>query len=254
MQKHVTFRNRSSERLAGVLHMPQDWENGFGVILCHGMESSKDSLKHLRLGESLSRLGFAVLRFDFTGAGESSGEFESITYARQVEDLGAAHELLRAHGAAQVGIIGSSMGGTTALLYAGIAERVEAVVTLAAPINLRAILERDFTPKVIAHWRVQGFIEFNGRRLNTDFLDEALSLDVVGAVARIACPGLVIHGDEDSTVPVEQAVLLHDTLRGGKELCILLGADHRFTRQDDRDMALSRAEGWMVRHLRRHAA
>ena len=94
MQKHVRFRNRSSERLAGVLHMPQDRANGFGVILCHGMESSKDSLKHLRLGESLSRVGFAVLRFDFTGAGESSGEFESITYARQVDDLGAAHDTL----------------------------------------------------------------------------------------------------------------------------------------------------------------
>ena len=254
MEQRVTFGNGAGGRLAGVLHLPPETPNGFGVILCHGMESSKESLKLLHLGESLSRVGFTVLRFDFTGVGESSGDFESITCTRQVEDLAAAHDVLRERGVERVGIVGSSMGGTTALMYAGAAEGVAALATLAAPFDPRELLERDFPPKAIEVWRVQGFIEFNGRRLTTDFLEEALTIDVAAAVARIDCPVLVIHGDADPTVPVAQAVALHAALPAGKELCILPGADHRFTRDEDRDAALGRVDEWVARHLRRPAA
>ena len=176
MQENVTFGNGRGERLAGVLHLPRETVNGFGVILCHGMESSKESLKLIHLGDSLSRAGFTVLRFDFTGAGESSGEFECITCTRHVEDLEAAHGLLKERGLAQAGVIGSSMGGTTALMHA------------------------------------------------------------------------------DATVPVAQGRALHAALPGEKELCILPGADHRFTREEDREAALGRAEDWVFRHLRRPAA
>lgn len=254
MEQRVTFSNGRGGHLAGVLHLPAGEANSFGVILCHGMESSKESLKLLHLGESLSGAGFTVLRFDFTGAGESSGELESITCSRQMEDLEAAHELLKGRGVAEVGIIGSSMGGTTALMYAGGAGNVAALATLAAPFDPRALLERDFPPDAIALWRARGFIEFNGRRLRTDFLEEALTIDVASAVARITCPALVIHGDADPTVPVAQAVVLHDALPGEKALCILPGADHRFTRQEDRDTALSRTEAWVVGCLTRSAA
>lgn len=254
MEQRVTFSNGSGGRLAGVLHLPPDTPNGFGVILCHGMESSKESLKLLHLGEALSRTGLTVLRFDFTGAGESSGNFESITCTRQVEDLAAAHEVLKDRGVARVGVVGSSMGGTTALMYAAAAAGVVALATLAAPFDPRELLERDFPPKAIELWRAQGFIEFNGRRLTTDFLEEALTIDVAAAVARIDCPVLVIHGDADPTVPVAQAAALHAALPDGKELCILPGADHRFTRDEDRDTALDRVEEWMARHLTRQAA
>ncbi len=254
MEQQVTFGNGRGERLAGVLHSPGHTANGLGVLLCHGMESSKESLKLIHLGESLSRAGFTVLRFDFAGAGDSSGKFESITCTRQVADLGAAHELLKQHGLTRVGIMGSSMGGTTALVYAGAEEGVDALVTLAAPIDPRQLIERDFPPKAMALWRAQGFIEFNGRRLNADFLEEAMTIDVAEAVARITCPVLVIHGDGDATVPVAQAHALHAALSGEKGLCILPGADHRFTREEDRDTALALTEEWMARHLRRPAA
>ena len=253
MERQVTFSNGRGERLAGALHLPPGETGSLGVILCHGMESSKESLKLLHLGGTLSRAGYMVLRFDFTGAGESTGDFESITCTRQVEDLEAAHELLKEQGVARVGIIGSSMGGTTALVYAGAAEGVAALVTLAAPFNPRELLERDFPPEAVARWRERGFVEFNGHPLTTDFLEEALTLDVAGAVARITCPVLVIHGDADPIVPVKQARELHAALPGEKGLCILPGADHRLTREKDRGAALEQAEEWMARHLARSA-
>ncbi len=248
MEEHLTFTNGKGERLAGALHRP-DGKAVAGVLLCHGMESSKESLKLVRLGESLSLGGFAVLRFDFTGAGESTGDFESITCTRQVDDLAAAHELLKDRGVGRVALVGSSMGGTTALMYAGAADGVAALVTLAAPFDPWELIERDFPPEVRARWRAQGFIEFDGRRLNASFLEEGLTIDVAAAVARIQCPALVIHGDADATVPVAHAHALHAALSGGKELCILPGADHRFTGPEGRDEALRRTGEWVVRHL-----
>lgn len=249
MEEHVTFTNGKGERLAGVLHLPGREAAG-GVLLCHGMESSKESLKLAHLGEALSRAGLAVLRFDFTGAGESTGNFESITCTRQVGDLAAAHGLLKDRGVGRVAIVGSSMGGTTALMYAGAAEGVAALVTLAAPFDPREIIEQGFPPEAFTRWRAQGFIEFDGRRLNVSFLEEALTIDVAAAVARITCPVLVIHGDADATVPVAHGHALHGALRVEKELCILPGADHRFTGPEGRGEALRRTEEWISRYLR----
>ena len=254
MEEHVKFTNGAGERLAGVLHLPRAEAVRSGVLLCHGMESSKDSLKLAHLGEALSRGGFTVLRFDFTGAGESTGDFESITCARQVDDLVAAHDVLKDRGAGRVAIVGSSMGGTTALMYAGAADGVAALVTLAAPFDPRDLIERGFSPEAFTRWRAQGFIEFDGRRLNASFLEEALTIDVAAAVARMTCPTLVIHGDADATVPVAHGHALHGALRVEKELCILPGADHRFTGPEGRAEALRRAEEWVMRHLRSPAA
>lgn len=248
MEEHVTFTNVKGERLAGVLCLPGG-EAVAGVLLCHGMESNKESLKLVRLGEDLSRAGFAVLRFDFTGAGASNGAFESITCTRQVDDLAAAHDLLKERGVGQVAIVGSSMGGTTALMYAGSADGVAALVTLAAPFDPRQLIEQGFGPEDFTRWRAQGFIEFDGRRLNVSFLEEALTIDVAAAVARIACPVLVIHGDADATVPVAHALALHTALAVEKELCILAGVDHRFTGPEGREEALRRAEAWVMQHL-----
>lgn len=249
MEEQVRFTNRTGERLAGALHLPREEVVAAGVLLCHGMESSKESLKLVHLGETLSRAGFAVLRFDFTGAGESTGDFDAITCTRQVDDLAAAHGLLKDHGVRRVAIVGSSMGGTTALMYAGAAEGVAALVTLAAPVDPRELIEQGFPMKERVRWRAQGFIEFDGRRLNASFLEEALTIDVAAAVARIACPVLVIHGDADATVPVAHAHALYAGLSAEKELCILPGADHRFTGPEGREEALRRTEDWIIHHL-----
>lgn len=248
MEEHLRFTNGKGERLAGVLHRP-DGKAAGGVLLCHGMESSKESLKLVHLGEALSRAGLTVLRFDFTGAGESTGDFESITCTRQVDDLAAAHGLLKDRGVGRVAIVGSSMGSTTALMYAGTADGVAALVTLAAPFDPRDLIERGFPPEACTRWRAQGFIEFDGRRLNVSFLEEALTIDVAAAVARISCPALVIHGGADATVPVAHAHALHGALSVEKELCILPGADHRFTEPEVRTEALRRTEAWIMRHL-----
>jgi alpha/beta superfamily hydrolase len=87
-EERITFTNPRRQRLVGILHRPAT-EPAAAVILCHGMESSKESEKLATLSRQLSEKGIFALRFDFAGSGESEGKFEEMTYSGEVEDLRA---------------------------------------------------------------------------------------------------------------------------------------------------------------------
>jgi putative redox protein len=117
----VTFASRRGARLAGLLHLPAGAADRGGrpaVVLCHGMESTKEGTKHTALAARLSALGHPCLRFDFSYVGESEGAFEDLTISGEIEDLAGACAFLRARGAAELALVGSSLGGTVAVLYA----------------------------------------------------------------------------------------------------------------------------------------
>src|SRR5882724_10395555 len=92
--ERVEFPSRRRNRLVGVVHTPEGG-SGAGVILCHGMESTKEGTKHKLLGERLCHAGYVVLRFDFSYVGESEGEFADLTFRGEVEDLGGAWDFFR---------------------------------------------------------------------------------------------------------------------------------------------------------------
>lgn len=227
-EEPITFSNPRSQRLAGVLHHPAGKAKA-AVILCHGMQSSKESEKLVMLGREFSERGILALRFDFACSGESEGKPEEVTYSGEAEDLRAAYDLVAARGAKKIGIVGSSMGGTAAALFAAGEKNLAALATIAAPAFPARIKERFLTPEAAREWREEGFIFYNGQRLNISLLDDAERLDVLQAARKIAAPALVIHGDADGTVPVEEGRALYAALAGPKRLCILEGADHRLT-------------------------
>ena len=132
VQDQILFRNCRGDTLSGVLHRPEANSTGASVILCHGMESSKNSDKLVLLSNALAGRGILALRFDFAYAGESSGKFEDITCSGEVDDLQAAYALIQNRQPGKTAIFGSSLGGTVALLFAAREATVAALVTLAA--------------------------------------------------------------------------------------------------------------------------
>lgn len=245
----VSFFNRRGDTLSGVLHIPSKTGIRPAVILCHGMESNKESEKLIGLGRSLSQRGFLALRFDFFCAGESSGQFEQITYSAEVEDVRAAFDFLQRYPVAKIGIIGSSMGGSVALLFASQEKRVAGLVTIAAPAHPERITDQLMSSEEIESWRQTGFVTYHGRRINRSFLDDLKEIDIPEAARQISCPTLIIHGDADETVPVEDAHELYAQLSSPKKICILAGADHRLSNPHDVGRALNESLDWMTQHL-----
>lgn len=214
------------------------------------MDSDKNSAKLVYLGEALGERGVPALRFDFAYVGESGGKFEDITYSGEVDDLTAAYRWIQSRHPGKTAILGSSMGGTVALMFAAQEPRVAALVTIAAPLHPENFPKRMLTPAQIRDWRRQGFTTYQGRRLNASLLDDLEQIDVVGAARRITCPALILHGDADDIVPVTEAYELDGCLSGPSRLEILKNSDHRLSDPIVMQQALAGALAWLSDHVR----
>ena len=223
MQTQLKFSNKRGERLAGVLHGPVQPRM---AISCHGMFSDKGGNKHLALAKALEEQGISLLRFDFAGSGESEGLLYDVSYSRRMEDLDCALEALVAQGGRFFAVFGSSLGGAVALLAAARDERIVGVATLAAIGHPAELLESQ--PEALANWRKLGYHDFAAGRVGSEFLDDSLTHDVVGAVSVLRAPILVVHGDQDQVVPCSDA---HDIAAAARRasLDMVLGADHNFS-------------------------
>lgn len=253
LEEKVSFNINGAKTIVGILHHPADESPRGAIILCHGMDSTKNSEKLISLGRGLARRGFLTLRFDFAYVGESSEQFEDITYSGEVEDLRAAWSFMRDRYSGGIGIFGSSMGGAVALLFAAEEPGVAALVTIAAPVHPEAFPRRVLSRDALQEWRKRGFTFYNGQRLNLALLEDLETIDVVASASNIACPVLIIHGDNDEIVPVEEALELNACISGKKKLLILKGADHRLSDPVTMQQALTDAVDWLTAHVGRSA-
>jgi putative redox protein len=212
------------------------------------MESTKEGTKHRRLGERLASLGIATLRFDFSYVGESEGDFADLTFRGEVEDLGGAWDFLGERVSGPIGILGSSMGGAVALLFAAAEPAVRALATIAAVAHPERIVA-ELRPAELERWRKEGVLSLGGVRLRSTFLDDVQGLDVVAACRKVRCPTFVAHGDADRVVPCSDAAEIAAALGGNHVVKIYPGADHRFSRPADLETMLTDCEGWLERHL-----
>ena len=218
------------------------------VILCHGMFSSRNGHKHLRLAQLLNARNINALRFDFTGAGNSGGDRFELTYTRQYEDCLAVIDWVCAQGIDSVGLFGSSMGGTTAILSAAREERIEALATLAAVAHPELIAERY--PGWVQAIESLGYVEAEGVRVGPEILHDSLQHNVVAAMGVILCPSLIVHGERDDLVPSSDG---HDLACAARstELMIVAEGDHRLSNPTRCDQALSRIADFFAQRLTR---
>lgn len=220
----LEIRSQRGFVLRASLHRPSIRAAG-ALIVCHGMLSSRQSPKHVAVCERAAKHGWAALRFDFAGRGQSQGEPADLTVSGEVEDLRGVLAEVRSRGFARPVLVGSSLGGTVAILTAASDREIGALVTVAAP---AALPER---PR--AAWGADSAV-------TEAFFTDAKRHDVLAAARLVACPWLVIHGEADEVVSSSNA---HKLCRANSktELVLRPGADHRFSRLEDRD--------WLVRAI-----
>lgn len=209
--QHPVFFTVQGLRLSGILHLPEN-EPIAAVVGCHGLLSDKRSPKQLELARGCTAMEMAYFRFDHRGCGQSEGVFETDTTleARRADLIGAVGAVNQTLGKkVPVGLFGSSLGGTVSLSAAGDLCPF-AMVTLAAPVHNRSI---HFPKKMPS-------------ALKNDLIRHRLTFNISTALETIHHI-LVIHGDSDETVPVENAHLIFHKACNPKCQLILDGADHR---------------------------
>ena len=228
MEKFVKF---SGHKLAGVLHSPAQ-KTSACVITCHGLLSSKDSEKYVDIARKFCEEGFAVLRFDFRGCGESNGGSKETTLTGRIEDLGHALDFVQKQGHEDVGLIGSSLGGCVSILKAAEDRRVKVLVTWATPCYTDELFGKE----------IEGFQEL--RR-------DISRYNMVEAVKEVNCPIMIVHGSLDELVPPSHAEALYKNANKPKNIVIIDGADHRFSDLAHRRRAIEVTLNWFENFLKK---
>ncbi len=230
----VAFKSEG-QWIAGVLHIPAI-ERPPCVIASHGLLSSKSSEKYIALGEKLLESGIAMLRFDFRGVGESEGRLEDDTISRRIADLGSAISFMRSRPdlSERIGLVGSSLGGYVSLFRASMEKGIKAVVIWATPFHLDDL----GTKKGDEEYPLPAEPFFKD-------LPKHRLLPILPKISNC----LVIHGENDETVPVDQAWEIFHGLGSPKEIHIIEGADHRLTDPDHRKRAINLTLDWFKKYL-----
>jgi uncharacterized OsmC-like protein/alpha-beta hydrolase superfamily lysophospholipase len=246
----VTFPNSRGDTLAAVVERPLGDALGW-ALLAHCFTCGKDLRAARRIGASLVAEGFGVLRFDFTGLGESEGEFADTNFSSNVADLAAAVDYLRAEHEAPVLLIGHSLGGAAVIAAAPQVPEVQAVVTLGAPADPAHVRELiDATAPDLSE-RGEAEVVLAGRRfrIKEQFLADLEQQDQEQSIANLGCALLVLHAPQDSIVGIDNARRIYQAAKHPKSFVSLDGADHLLSRARDADYVGRLVAAWAARYL-----
>jgi len=181
------------------------------VVMCHGFESSKDAFSTRSLAQKIVKRGLSVFRFDFTGCGQSEGSIDALTPFQGFDDLKSAVKNLKSD---KFALYGSSFGGYVALLYAS--KNPVLMLALKAPVS-------DYL------WVIEN-TEPSARR--KFWAKELKNIDIFKEARKIKAPVMIVHGDNDHIVPIDQSRRLLRSLGGQKDLIIIEGAGHVMADED----------------------
>ncbi len=223
----LSFIGSQGAPLAGVLHRPDGTAKG-SVLLAHCFTCSKDVRTLVRLAKGLAEAGYAVLRFDFTGLGESGGEFAEHTVSGDVGDLTRAATTLIERGFGPCVLIGHSLGGAAALLAAKRLKTVRSIVTIAAPSSVEHVthLFADQLPALATDGRAVVTIAGRSFELEQGFVDDLEHHSVLEAAAHLGRPYLVVHAKDDTVVGYDQGVALYEAAAEPKAMLSLETGGH----------------------------
>lgn len=238
MIEKVYFLDSKGNRVCGVLSNPASDCNIPVIILCHGFTTSKEGSTYIQLEQILNKQQIATFRFDFFGHGESEGSFEDITISQAVDDIQNAIKYLKTKGFSQLGLVGASFGGMSSIMAAS-KQNDLFVLVLKSPVSDYLEVEtKRKTKEEMEDWKTKGWILHKNRKLKYTFVEDFLNNKAYEVAKNIKVPTLIIHGDADETVPIEQSTRLANGIQNCK-LEIIVGADHKYTQPEHCDKMLN---------------
>ena len=224
----VSFPNPSGELLVATLDLPGGGEPAGWAICAHGFTCGRKFKPVVHLARALTARGVAVLRFDFTGVGESAGDLAATTLTLNRGDVVAAAEWLTRNHAAPRLLVGHSLGGAAVLLAAADLPAVAAVAVIGTPDEPAHLSPPLAALRDEALSRGMAPLSAGGRdyRVGAAFFADLATVRLREAVAALGRPLLVMHALADDLVPLARGEALFAAARHPKSFVCLDGADH----------------------------
>ncbi|MAG60730.1 hypothetical protein CL619_02980 [archaeon] len=237
-------------KLAATFYPSKDPRNkDKAIIFCHGFTSNKDRERHIQNAETLHQASYTVIRFDFGGCGKSEGA--DILVAGQVEDLHSIIAFLKTKGFSRFALVAESLGALIALksfnkdiitivLWVPVTDEVDS--TLEKFIIKRNESVTEHNEDFVVHKK-------DGRmhKIPKNYFEERQTINQQELCENMTCPVLIIHGDEDTTVPLEMSKRAIQYFSRESKLEIIEGMDHKLKGFEDKVIELTKE--WMIKHF-----
>ncbi|MCM4166425.1 hypothetical protein KCTC52924_03358 [Arenibacter antarcticus] len=247
----ITFSNAKGDTLVGRLALPANRHPHNFVLFAHCFTCNKNFSAVRNISRALTSNGFGVLRFNFSGLGESEGEFADSNFSGNVEDLVEAAKYLKDNYAAPSLIIGHSLGGAAAILASKEIDSVKAIATIGAPSDPKHVTH-IFKNKLEAI-KEDGLAEVNigGRSftIKNQFLLDLQSKSLKETLKNNRKALLILHSPQDGVVGVNNAEEIYLEAHHPKSFVTLDGADHLLSRSEDGIYAGNLIASWVKRYL-----
>lgn len=226
--KKLSFEGAQGDDLSAQLDLPESAEPEAYVLFAHCFTCSKNLNAVAHIAEALTNENFAVFRFDFTGLGESEGDFSDTNFSSNIEDLVKAADYMKSEFAAPDILVGHSLGGAAVLQAAHHIPGCKGVATIAAPCNPNHV-KQNFEMKLDEiEDKGQARVTLEGRSFNIkkqflDDLEETNMNDIIHSLDRAL---LVFHSPVDNRVAIENAAKIFERAKHPKSFISLDDADH----------------------------
>ncbi|MEQ9315454.1 MAG: alpha/beta fold hydrolase, partial [Henriciella sp.] len=246
----VRFKGSSGEELAGRLDHPDGDVTGWAVF-AHCFTCSKQSRASIRVSRRLAERGIGVLRFDFTGLGDSDGDFSETSFSSNVADLVAAADWMKETSRAPGLMIGHSLGGAAAIVAASRMSSLKAVATINAPGDASHVIDQFADDVNRIETEGQAEVSLAGRpfTITKDFVEDVRGAAVEDAARALRLPLLILHAPGDNTVGIDNATTLFRAARHPKSFISLDKSDHFLSNDGDTEFAADMIATWAGRYM-----
>ncbi len=247
----VRFENRSGETLAGRLITPLTGETKAYALFAHCFTCTQNLSATRNIARALAGAGIATLIFDFTGLGNSEGDFADTNFSSNVDDLVAAADYLAENFEAPRLLAGHSLGGTAVLKAAARIESAVAVASIGSPADPGHVGHLMTTKREEIEEQGVAEVSLGGRpfTIKKQFLDDIESQSVLEVVAGFRKALLVMHAPLDETVEISNATEIFTAAKHPKSFVSLDRADHLLTQRVDSEYAGMMIAAWATRFL-----
>jgi len=225
------FKNAQGETLDARLDVPANIEideiTDF-IVFCHCFTCSKETITTFRLSRLLAENGYGVLRFDFSGLGNSEGDFSSTTFTSTQDDLKSAINFLIDNYAAPSFLMGHSLGGTTALSIAQDYDFIKGVVTVASPSEPEHVLHHFGHALTLLEQGISASFNVAGQYFDIEptFVEDIRNTDMPLILSQLVKPVLIFNVENDALVDESNAKEIQQWVKGETELITLKNTDH----------------------------
>jgi len=250
--KKVEFKNDSGTVLRGLLHLSNKPDSVY-AIFAHCFTCSKDLKSVKTICNELARKGISVLRFDFTGLGESEGNFSDTNFSTNTLDIVSAADYLENNYAPAELLIGHSLGGAAVIQIAEKISSSKAVVTIAAPSEPSHVLRhmKDKKDRIDSQGEATVLIAGRPFKIKKQFLDDLEESGMKNKIGNLRKALLVMHSPFDNTVGIDNATAIFVTAKHPKSFITLDNADHLISSRHDALYTGRVIAAWADRYIER---